>query len=82
MIGGAAKIIHNLPKNIMACSLANADLHIEMFKAKHMLNNRLSQHVKISHSKRNGKLMEIPGKNLELVLKGLSEGTKQLTLLA
>ena len=26
--------------------------------------------------------MEIPGKNLELVLKGLSEGTKQLTLLA
>ena len=42
-------------------------LAIEMFKAKHMLNNRLSQHVKITESKRNGKLMEIPGKNLELV---------------
>ena len=52
-------------------------LAIEMFKAKHMLNNRLSQHVKITESKRKGKLMEIPGKNLELVLKGLSEGTKQ-----
>ena len=53
-------------------------LAIEMFKAKHMLNNtRLSQHVKITDSKRKGKLMEIPGKNLELVLKGLSEGTKQ-----
>ena len=41
-------------------------LAIEMFKAKHMLNNRLSQHVKITESKRKGKLMEIPGKNLEL----------------
>ena len=52
-------------------------LAIEMFKAKHMLNNRLSQHVKITESKRKGKLMEIPGKNLELVLKGLSEETNQ-----
>ena len=52
-------------------------LAIETFKAKHMLNNRLSQHVKIADSKRKGKLMEIPGKNLELVLKGLLEGTKQ-----
>ena len=41
-------------------------LAIEMFKAKNMLNNRLSQHVKITESKRKGKLMEIPGKNLEL----------------
>ena len=48
-----------------------------MFKAKHMLNNKLSQHVKITESKRKGKLMEIPGKNLELVLKGLLEETNQ-----
>ena len=48
-----------------------------MFKAKHRLNNRLSEHVKIADSKRKGKLMEIPRKNLEVVLKGLSEGTKQ-----
>ena len=41
-------------------------LAIEMFKAKNMLNNRLSQRVKITESKRKGKLMEIPGKNLEL----------------
>ena len=42
-------------------------LGIETFKAKHMLN-RLSQHVKITDSKRKGKLMEVPRKSLELGL--------------
>ena len=73
----AAKIIHSLPKNIMRCDILqhvhwqslgyvyNGRLAIEMFEAKHMLN-RLFQHVKITDSKREGKLMELPRKSLEL----------------
>ena len=40
-------------------------LAIEMFKAKHNLS-RLPPHVKIVKSRRKGKLMEEPKKNLEL----------------
>ena len=74
----AAKLIHTLPKHIMDCDILQyvhwqnlghiykRKLATEMFKAKHLLN-RLSPHVnKAVESRRKGKLMEVPRKNLDL----------------
>ena len=73
----AARVIYRLPRHVKDSGglqrvywqnirhIYKRELAIEMFKAKHNLSS-LSPHLKIVESRREGKLMEVSKKNLEL----------------